>query len=145
MRERFWEKYSLGELTNREWEALCDGCGKCCLKREIDGDRVTVYGVACPLLDIETARCKDYPNRQKKVPRCDKLTASTVSRYNWLPDSCAYRRLDAGKPLPNWHPLLVGDDSKMRELRISVSGYAVAGDEVPKRHMKRHVIARHRI
>ncbi len=100
MRERFWEKYSLGELSNREWEALCDGCGKCCLKREIDGDRVTVYGVACPLLDIETARCKDYPNRQKKVPRCDKLTASTVSRYNWLPDSCAYRRLDAGKSLP---------------------------------------------
>lgn len=145
VRERFWENYSLGELSNEEWEALCDGCGKCCLKREMDGDRVTVYGVACPLLDVETARCKDYPNRLKKVPDCDKLTARTVSRYKWLPDSCAYRRLDEGKPLPKWHPLLVGDDSLMQTLGISVSGYAVSSADVPRRRLKKHVIARHRI
>ena len=50
MRDRFWEKYSLGELNNREWEALCDGCGQCCLKRRVTDGEVTVYSVACELL-----------------------------------------------------------------------------------------------
>ena len=31
LRDRFWERVPLKNLTPREWEAVCDGCGKCCL------------------------------------------------------------------------------------------------------------------
>lgn len=142
MRERFWERFSLGELNGKEWEALCDGCGQCCLLREVERDTVTVYGVACELLDIETARCKDYPRRLKKVPNCHRLTPANVPDYDWLPQTCSYRLLHRGKPLPGWHPLLVGSRRKMRKKGITVSHYALPSKEVPRRRLNRHVVAR---
>ena len=89
MRSRFWERYSLGELNRDEWEALCDGCGQCCLAREVEGTTVRVYSVACELLDIEGARCTDYENRLQRVPQCHELTPTSVPRYDWLPETCA--------------------------------------------------------
>src|SRR5690606_21486399 len=82
LRERFWERLSLGELNKKEWEALCDGCGQCCLLRQVESNTVTVYGVACELLDIENARCRDYPQRLKKVPSCHRLTPENVPHYH---------------------------------------------------------------
>ncbi|GIT63912.1 MAG: hypothetical protein Ct9H300mP22_3120 [Gammaproteobacteria bacterium] len=32
IRKKFWE-LPLEELTAEEWELLCDGCGRCCLKK----------------------------------------------------------------------------------------------------------------
>lgn len=142
MRERFWEQYSLGELSTQEWEALCDGCGQCCLVREVDEGQVTVYGVGCELLDIENSRCQDYQNRFKKVASCHKLTPSNVRQYTWLPESCTYRRLLRNEPLPAWHPLLAGSRARMRRKGITVCGYAVPRSEVRKRHMRQHIIAR---
>ena len=81
MRENFWENYSLGELNAKEWEALCDGCGQCCLVREVNDNKVTVFNIACELLDISTSRCSDYSNRLKKVPYCHKLTAENNKNY----------------------------------------------------------------
>jgi hypothetical protein len=37
MREKFWE-LPIESLDNQEWEALCDGCGKCCLNKIEDED-----------------------------------------------------------------------------------------------------------
>lgn len=142
LRERFWERLSLGELNKREWEALCDGCGQCCLLREVEPNAVTVFGVACELLDIEAARCRDYARRLEKVPSCHRLTPANVPRYDWLPKTCAYRLLHHGKPLPSWHPLLVGGRDKMRKKGITVSHYALPCEEVPRRHLKRHVVER---
>lgn len=145
MRERFWEKYSLGELNSKEWEALCDGCGQCCLIREVEDSTVTVYGIACKLLDISKSRCTDYANRLERVPECHKLTPNTVPQYDWLPDTCAYRRLHVGKPLPSWHPLLKGGRHKMRKKGITVSHYAVPLKDVPRRRMARHVVSTWRV
>lgn len=142
MRSRFWEHYSLGELNNKEWEALCDGCGQCCLIREVEDSTVTVYGVACELLDIEQARCTDYANRLRRAPHCHELTPTSVPHYGWLPETCAYRRLHEGKPLPSWHPLLVGSRREMRERGITVSHYAVRPESIRKKRMARHVVAR---
>ena len=140
MRERFWERFSLGELNKREWEALCDGCGQCCLMRHEESDRVTVFNVACELLAIDKARCKDYPNRFKKVPSCHQLTPENVPRYHWLPKTCAYRLMHQDKPLPVWHPLLIGNRSKMRKKGITISHYALPSRKVPKRRMNQHII-----
>ncbi|MFQ3348291.1 MAG: putative cysteine cluster protein YcgN (CxxCxxCC family), partial [Paracoccaceae bacterium] len=62
LRPKFWENLSLDALTHAEWEALCDGCGKCCLnKLEFeDTGEVAFTRVACHLLNGETCRCKNY-------------------------------------------------------------------------------------
>ena len=70
MREEFWKHYALSELNTKEWEALCDGCGQCCLVRHVSEHEVSVFTIACELLDIEHSRCSDYHNRLE-INRCD--------------------------------------------------------------------------
>jgi uncharacterized cysteine cluster protein YcgN (CxxCxxCC family) len=125
-RDRFWER-PLGELTSEEWEALCDGCGRCCLHKLEDEDDGTVHetNVACRLLDTGTARCRDYRNRRAFVPDCVKLTLRIVGDAPWLPDSCAYRLRAHGEPLPDWHPLLSGDPDGAQKAGVSVAGRCI--------------------
>lgn len=141
MREKFWENYSLGELNSKEWEALCDGCAQCCLKRQEVGNKFTVYNIACRLLDLETSLCKDYVNRQKTVPHCHKLTPESVPQYDWLPDTCSYRLIHQGKLLPKWHHLIHGDKSKMRQLLIKAGTFAESHERVARKQMPKHIIS----
>ena len=106
----FWER-PLASLTREEWEALCDGCGQCCLHKVEDADTGEIYhtNVACKLLDLKTARCSDYPGRRKFVPDCLQLTPDKAGSLDWLPPSCAYRLRADGDPLPEWHYLVCGD------------------------------------
>jgi len=110
LRDQFWE-LPLDQLTPPEWEALCDGCGRCCLHKIEDADtgEIADTNVACKLLDLETARCTDYANRKTFVPDCLRLTLKIVEDVSWLPSTCAYRRRADGDPLPDWHYLLSGD------------------------------------
>ena len=107
----FWQRKSLKEMTDSEWESLCDGCGRCCLVKLEDADdssRTYFTDVGCRLLDGETCRCSDYPNRTAKVKDCVRLTPRNINRIVWLPPTCAYRLLADGRDLYWWHPLVSG-------------------------------------
>ncbi|OPH39195.1 YkgJ family cysteine cluster protein, partial [Moraxella lacunata] len=113
LRPNFWQNYPLSALTDNEWEALCDGCGVCCLVKYLDDDnpRFTEYtDVACKLLDTATGHCSDYANRKASVPDCIRLTVDMLPNMMWLPRHCAYKRLHLGQGLPHWHYLKTGQD-----------------------------------
>jgi len=118
----FWQAKSLEDMTDSEWESLCDGCGKCCLnKLEEEGtDRTFYTDVGCRLLDGQTCRCSDYANRLKEVDDCVRLTPETLKNITWLPPSCAYVLRSQGKDLYWWHPLVSGDPSTVHAAGVSV-------------------------
>lgn len=129
LRANFWD-LPLAELSPAEWEALCDGCGRCCLHKVEDEDtgEIAETNVACTLLDTSTARCRDYAHRRAFVPDCLRLTLKIVDSVDWLPSTCAYRRRAAGRPLPNWHYLLTGDRESVMRAGVSIAGRVVSED-----------------
>ena len=128
----FWER-PLETLEPEEWEALCDGCGRCCLHKLEDEDtgELAFTRLACRLLDCSTGRCSDYAHRAERVPDCLRVTAQTIAEYDWLPPTCAYRLRHLGQPLPEWHPLISGDPVSVRIARISVADRVVGEDDAP--------------
>lgn len=113
----FWEAKKLHELSEVEWESLCDGCAKCCVHKLEDEDTGKVHYtcVACRMLDVNTCRCTDYPNRHETVPDCAVLSANQPEHFQWMPDTCAYRLLHEGRPLPNWHPLITRNPASVHD------------------------------
>lgn len=130
-RRPFWETKSLAEMTAAEWESLCDGCGKCCMAKLIDEDTDEIHytTVACRLFDAAACRCTDYDNRSAQVPDCVRLTPGNVGQLSWLPSTCAYRLIDEGKQLFDWHPLISGDPMSVHEAGISVFGRVTAREQ----------------
>ena len=129
MREKFWETVPLRKMTAPEWEALCDGCGKCCLNKieYEDTGEVEYTRVACRLLNGDTCQCSNYANRHQYVPECVRLNPKTLAKVAyWLPGTCAYRLLYQGKSLPDWHPLRTGDPASTHTSGHSVRGWTVS-------------------
>ena len=131
MTDEFWKRKSLNEMSNEEWEALCDGCGLCCLQKLEDEETGQIYftDVACKLLDLDSCRCTDYANRAARVKTCMVLSADDTAAFRWLPGTCAYRLVADGCDLPDWHPLVSGDPGSVRAAGISAHGKAVSESE----------------
>lgn len=142
--EPFWKRKTLAELNQEEWESLCDGCGLCCLQKlEDEADSGIYYtNVACQLLDLDTARCSNYPERQTIVPDCIQLTPSHADAYRWLPTTCAYRLVSEGKDLLYWHHLVCGNADAVHTEKISRLGRMVSELEVAPEDWEEHLIFR---
>jgi uncharacterized cysteine cluster protein YcgN (CxxCxxCC family) len=143
LRPRFWETVPLDRMTQKEWEALCDGCGKCCLNKLEDEDtgEVALTRVACRLFDDTTCFCAQYPIRHQFVPECITLKPSNLdSHAYWMPQTCAYRLLHAGLPLPGWHPLLSGDPQSVHDAGVSMLHRTVAEFEIDQDDWEDHII-----
>jgi uncharacterized protein len=141
----FWQRKSLDEMTDSEWESLCDGCGRCCLnKLEEEGNDADTYytDVACRLLDGQSCRCRDYANRLEQVDDCVQLTPQSLKTINWLPPSCAYVLIAKGGDLYWWHPLVSGDPDTVHAAGVSVRGRISATEEtVPDEDLEDHIVS----
>ena len=124
----FWQRKKLDEMSQEEWESLCDGCAKCCLHKlqDIDTGELSFTNVACRLLDIGACQCGSYERRATLVPDCVVLNPQNVSELFWMPSTCAYRLLAEEKPLPHWHPLVSGDPDSVHRAGISVRGRCIS-------------------
>ncbi len=123
----FWEQ-PLATLDRAQWEALCDGCGKCCLHKIEDADTGELYAtnVACRLLDRDAGMCSDYKHRHAYVAECVRLTMNNVEDIVWLPQTCAYRLRANGEALPDWHYLRTGDRESVHEAGESTRGWTIS-------------------
>lgn len=152
LRPQFWSRFALTELNHNEWEALCDGCGSCCLIKYIDEDEsgnvdeelVEYTDVTCQLMDCATGYCSHYATRQDHVPDCIQLTMDNLPKMMWLPSHCAYKRLYKGQGLPSWHLLLTGDavvtQQQMRAANVGVAGRCVTEIGMSDEEMETRVV-----
>jgi uncharacterized cysteine cluster protein YcgN (CxxCxxCC family) len=137
----FWEQ-PLETLDRAQWEALCDGCGKCCLHKVEDSETGRVYAtnVACRLLDRNTAQCSNYRHRRAFVPDCLRLTPGRLKTIEWLPQTCAYKLRAEGRPLPEWHYLVCGDREAVHHAGMSVRGWTIS--ETLAGDLENHIVER---
>ena len=138
----FWLAKGLHEMDPDEWESLCDGCGQCCLiKLEADDSQeLFVTNVACRQLDIRNCRCRDYAHRAQQVNMCLLISLEQPEIFNWLPETCAYRCLYEGRPLPDWHPLITQNTRAMHAAGMSVSSYAISEEFIHPQQLDLHII-----
>lgn len=138
----FWETKRLQDMTPEEWDSICDGCGQCCLNKLEDDDTGQIFltRLSCRLLDLESCRCKDYENRFARMPDCLSIDIKAVRKLRWLPESCGYRRLNEGRGLAWWHPLISGDPETVHQAGVSVRGWARSEKGVPLDEIERYII-----
>lgn len=132
----------LDELNVQQWEALCDGCAKCCLHKLEDADSGEVFytKVRCRYLDEETCRCTDYANRSVQVPNCIHLRPENLEELAWLPSTCAYRLRFENKPLPAWHPLVSGSSEAMYSAGVAIRGRSISDEHVHPDGYEEHIV-----
>lgn len=143
LRPRFWEKVRMTDMSRDEWEALCDGCGKCCLNKLEDEETgaVALTRVACRLLDDATCRCTQYEIRHQFVPECIVLKPGNIEQnLYWMPETCAYKLLWNGQPLFDWHPLISGNADSVHAAGVSVQGMTVPEFEIDEDDWEDHLI-----
>ena len=147
---QFWQTTPLEDMTQVQWESLCDGCGRCCLLKleNVDADEGTadqfIYtSISCKLLDCKTGHCRSYADRISYVPDCLVLTPENLNEQkHWMPETCAYRRLAEGRDLPEWHPLLTGTTDTVQDSGYSVGGWCMSEEYLDdENEVTNHIIA----
>lgn len=124
----YWETLRLEDMSMEQFESLCDGCARCCVHKleDVDTAEIVFTDVACRLLDSESARCTDYANRTARVEGCVAMSPTSLEPLAFLPDSCAYRRINEGRGLADWHPLVAGNTDAIVQAGISMRGQTLS-------------------
>lgn len=138
----FWKITPLNEMSQEQWESLCDGCAQCCIIKFEDEDTGRIYhtNVVCELLDIYHCICTRYRERSVLVPTCLTLNAALIHTLKWMPDTCAYRLLAKGKDLPDWHPLVSGSAESVHSSGHSVRARVVSARDIDEEDLPDYVI-----
>ena len=138
----FWQEKKLDEMSQNEWESLCDGCGKCCLVQleDEDSSERCFTDLACTYFNVEQGGCTVYEQRSQKMPDCVKLTPQNLADVYWLPSTCAYRLLQDGKALPGWHPLLTGDKQTVEDAGQRTVGRVIPMSMIDEKNWEDHII-----
>lgn len=153
---QFWRDTPLNEMRDDQWEAVCDGCARCCLHKFIDdetsdealstssnyqGEEILYTNIACYLLNDKTCGCTQYEKRAELVPDCVTFTKDNLKEFYFMPPSCSYRRLQEGKGLAHWHPLLnKGKKTKMHLLGISVRNRVINDVNVDLENFEDYIV-----
>lgn len=143
LRPQFWETVDLTNMTNLEWESLCDGCGKCCLLKleDEDTEEIKFTNVACRLFDDTTCKCQNYALRKQMVAGCVVLTPENIERIAyWMPTTCGYRRVFEGQPLMDWHPLITGNPDSANITKNSFQNRTIPEYEVNEEDLENYII-----
>lgn len=157
IKSEFWREKSLNEMTRSEWEAICDGCARCCLHKFIDDENqneeflptdhikqdeeILFTNIACYLLNDKACTCTQYDKRTELVPDCVTLTKENLADIFFMPPSCSYRRLHENKGLAHWHPLLnKGKKSKMHQLGITVRNRVISESDVDLNNFEDYIV-----
>lgn len=156
MMSAFWERKTLSEMTQSEWESICDGCGKCCLHKFIhdetkeeaeptdniaSGEEVEFTNIVCSYLNTKTCSCTQYQKRTELVPDCVQLTKNNLKDIFFMPPSCSYRRLHEGRGLPSWHPLLNRNKkTAMHNAGMSVRNRTVYEHDVDMKDFEDYIV-----
>jgi len=138
----YWKQKTLAQMSDDEWESLCDGCGRCCVWKFEDADsgEILYTDIRCKLFDDDHCRCLDYQHRAQSVPDCMNIRQMEDKHFAWLPETCAYRLLHEGKPLFDWHPLISGNAASVRQASISLRHHTVCGEDFCEADIVRHII-----
>ncbi|MDE0746510.1 MAG: YcgN family cysteine cluster protein [Porticoccaceae bacterium] len=140
--DNFWQTKTLEQMDSIEWEALCDGCAKCCLVKLEDHESAEIFhtNVTCELLDIDSCQCSNYSGRHSVVNDCIALDQNNIHALSWLPKSCSYRLIADGQPLPDWHYLISGSKQTIHAYGASLQGWVVSELDVRDDDIQDHVI-----
>lgn len=130
--DRFWETVPFDQMTDEQWESICDGCAQCCAHKlqDEDTDEIFYTNVVCEYLDIQKCQCTVYGERHTHVPDCIKITPENAKELSWIPESCGYKLLAKGKSLPEWHPLLTGNRDSTEKANMSIRNKVISEADI---------------
>lgn len=141
-KDRFWERIPITEFSEKQWESICDGCCQCCAHKlqDEDTDEIFKTNVVCQYLDTQQCRCTVYSERHEYVPDCIKVTPQNAGKLNWVPETCGYRLIAHGKPLPSWHPLETGSHDSVKKAGAAVTGKVVSELDIDENDLEDYIV-----
>lgn len=142
-KDRFWEKIPLKELSTEQWESICDGCCQCCAHKLQDDEteEICKTNVVCQYLDTQKGQCRVYQHRHEYVPDCIKVTPDNAAALSWMPETCGYRLIAEGKPLPYWHPLESGDSQSVHKSGASIVGKVISEADINEDDFENYIVS----
>ena len=141
LHQKFWG-LPLNELSDLEWEALYDGCGRCCLKKFLGDETEELFWtrIAIKHFDNSSRVCSCSEEGTELVVDCLDVRYLITKHLEWIPPTCAYRLRTSDKPLFDWHPLLSKNSSSVISFGISIQNKSKSEKNVYPEGYPEHIV-----